>query len=90
MLIDVAVMDGDWTREVRAEVIERVLAAMADACDLDAPSPTWWVNFRVVDEGSWGSGGGVLSILTLLEAGVFTEERAAAIRARHGVDQRER
>ncbi|MEV6236773.1 hypothetical protein [Lentzea sp. NPDC051838] len=81
MVIDVAVMDADWRREVRAEVIERVLAAMADACGLDKPSPAWWVNFRVIDEGSWGSSGGVLTILSLLDSGVFTEEKAKAIRA---------
>ncbi|CBG75269.1 MULTISPECIES: tautomerase family protein [Streptomyces] len=80
MVIDVMVMDGDWRREVRAEVIERVLAAMAAACGLPEPSPTWWVTFRVVDEGSWGSGRGVLSVLSLLDSGVFTEEKATAIR----------
>ncbi|WP_043666255.1 tautomerase family protein [Streptomyces xylophagus] len=81
MVIDVAVMDGDWRREVRAEVIERVLAALAEACRLPAPSPAWWVTFRVIDEGSWGAGGGVLSVLSLLESGVFTEDKAKAIRA---------
>ncbi|MDN0199230.1 tautomerase enzyme [Streptomyces sp. S.PNR 29] len=84
MVIDVAVMDGDWRREVRAEVIERILSALADACGLPEPSPAWWVTFRVVEEGSWGSGGGVLSILSLLESGVFTEEKAKAIRAAIG------
>jgi hypothetical protein len=43
---------------VRAEVIERVLAALAAACGLEKSSPAWWVNFRVIDEGSWGSSGG--------------------------------
>ena len=80
MVIDVAVMDADWRQEVRTEVIERVLAAMADACGLEKPAPAWWVNFRVIDEGSWGSSGGVLSILSLLDSGVFTEEKAKAIR----------
>ena len=80
MVIDVAVMDGDWRREVRAEVIERVLTAMAEACGLPEPSPAWWVNFRVIDEGSWGSSGGVLSVLSLLDSGVFTEEKIKAIR----------
>jgi phenylpyruvate tautomerase PptA (4-oxalocrotonate tautomerase family) len=80
MVIDVAVMDGDWRQEVRTAVIERILAAMADACDMAKPSPTWWVNFRVIDEGSWGSSGGVLSVLSLLDSGVFTEEKAKAIR----------
>ena len=84
MVIDVAVMDGDWRREVRAEVIERILAAPAEACGLPEPSPAWWVNFRVIDEGSWGSGGTVLSILSLLESGAFTEEKAEAIRAAMG------
>ncbi|MPY60388.1 tautomerase family protein [Streptomyces spongiae] len=81
MVIDVAVMDGDWRQEVRTAVIERILAALADACGLPQPSPTWWVNFRVIDEGSWGSSGGVLSVLSLVDSGVFTEEKVKAIRA---------
>lgn len=84
MVIDVAVMDGDWRQEVRTAVIERVLAALADACGLAQPSPAWWVNFRVIDEGSWGAGGGVLSVLSLLDSGVFTEEKVKAVRAALG------
>lgn len=81
MHIDIAVMDADWNPKVRAEVIERILAAMAEACGTDAPAPTWWVNFRTIDEGSWGSSGGVTSIQDMLTTGVFTPERVAAIRA---------
>ncbi|CAM5522106.1 hypothetical protein STAFG_2831 [Streptomyces afghaniensis 772] len=84
MVIDVTVMDGDWRQEVRAEVIERVLAAMTDACGLPEPSPAWWVTFRVIDEGSWGSRGGVLSVLSLLDTGVFTQEKAESVRAALG------
>jgi phenylpyruvate tautomerase PptA (4-oxalocrotonate tautomerase family) len=84
MVIDVAVMDADWRQDVRAQVIDRILAAMADACWLERPSPAWWVNFRVIDEGSWGSSGGVLSILYLLDSGLFTGEKANAIRAAMG------
>ncbi|MFJ7295779.1 tautomerase family protein [Streptomyces collinus] len=84
MVIDIAVMDAAWQPEVRAEVIERVLAALAAACGLDEPAPGWWVNFRVIDEGSWGSSGGVLSVLPLLRSGVFTEERVKAVRAALG------
>ncbi|MDX3731005.1 tautomerase family protein [Streptomyces caniscabiei] len=84
MVVDVTVMDGDWRREVRAEVVERVLAALAQACGVARPSPSWWVTFRVVDEGSWGSGGGVLSVLSLLDSGVFTREKAEAIRTALG------
>jgi phenylpyruvate tautomerase PptA (4-oxalocrotonate tautomerase family) len=80
MVIDVAVMNAEWNRRVRAEVIERILAAMAEACGLTEPAPGWWVNFRVIDEGSWGSSGGVLSILDLLDSGVFSADRAQAIR----------
>lgn len=80
MMIDVAVMDAEWGRQIRAEVIERILAAMTEACGLSAPSPAWWVNFRVIDDGSWASSGGVLSILDLLETGVFTPGRAEAIK----------
>ncbi|MEX1657733.1 hypothetical protein ABZ960_31940 [Streptomyces pseudovenezuelae] len=39
MVIDVAVMDAAWQRDVRAEVIERVLSALAAACGLEKPSP---------------------------------------------------
>jgi hypothetical protein len=39
------------------------------------------VTFRIIDEGSWGSRGRALSILDLVDSGVFTNERAAAIRA---------
>ncbi|MFJ9007161.1 tautomerase enzyme [Streptomyces canus] len=85
MVIDIAVMDAAWQPDVRGQVIERVLAAMAAACGLEKPSPTWWVNFRVIDEGSWGSSGGVLSVLPLLDSGVFTEERVKAVRAALGV-----
>ncbi|MEU6986423.1 tautomerase enzyme [Streptomyces sp. NPDC046324] len=84
MVIDVAVMDGDWRQEVRAAVIERILAAMAEACGLAKPAATWWVNFRVIDEGSWGSSGGVLSVLSLLDTGVFTEGKVKVIRAALG------
>ncbi|MEU1917137.1 hypothetical protein [Streptomyces massasporeus] len=80
----VTVRDGDWRRDVRAEVIERVLAALADACGLPEPSPAWWVTFRVIDEGSWGSRGTVLSVLSLLDTGVFTEEKAEAVRTALG------
>ncbi|MGW2639915.1 alpha/beta fold hydrolase [Streptomyces sp. NPDC001348] len=52
-------------------------AVVADAA-LRAPG-------RVIDEGGWGSYGGVLSILPLLESGVFAEERVKAVRAALGV-----
>ncbi|MFJ7342927.1 hypothetical protein ACIQU3_21890 [Streptomyces sp. NPDC101110] len=85
MAIDIAVMDAAWQPQVRAEAVERVLAALAKACGLEKPAPAWWVNFRVIDEGSWGSSGGVLSILPLLESGVFTQDRVKAVRAALGV-----
>ncbi|MGW0418906.1 hypothetical protein [Streptomyces sp. NPDC003015] len=73
-----------WRSCISDQVIERVLAALAQSCGLEKPSPAWWVNFRVIDEGSWGSSGGALSVLPLLESGVFTEERAEAVRAALG------
>jgi phenylpyruvate tautomerase PptA (4-oxalocrotonate tautomerase family) len=85
VMIDVAVMDADWGRPTRADVIQRILEAMTEACRLAEPSPAWWVNFRVIDDGSWASSGGVLSILDLLDTGVFTAERTEAIRAALGV-----
>jgi phenylpyruvate tautomerase PptA (4-oxalocrotonate tautomerase family) len=85
MVIDIAVMNAAWPPDVRADVLRRVLTAMAEACGMDAPSPTWWVNFRVIEEGSWGSGSGPLSILHFLDGdpdnAVFTKEREQAIRA---------
>jgi hypothetical protein len=41
MVIDVAAMGADWRQEVQTEVIERIPAAMADACGLDQPAPAW-------------------------------------------------
>lgn len=77
----VARRDAAWPKPLRRQVIERVLAAMSEACGMDVPSPGWWVTFRVVDDGSWGSRGTVLSILDLLGSGVFTPPRAEEIRA---------
>lgn len=77
---DICVMDAAWPTAVRKQVTENVLAAMAKACGMDQPSPSWWTTFRTIDEGSWGSRGGVLSILDLLASGVFTPERVAEIR----------
>lgn len=82
MVIDVAVMDCCWTREVRETVFKNIYAALAAACGMDAPSPTWWINFRVIEEGNWGSRGGTLSFLQILDltGPSFPQERAAAIR----------
>ena len=82
---DLAGRVAAWQPEVGARVRERSLAAMAAACGLEEPAPAWWVNFRVIDEGGWGSSGGVQSILPLLESGVFTDERVRAVRAALGV-----
>lgn len=79
--VRIAVMNAAWRAELRAEVIRNVLTQLAEACGLQAPAPTWWVNFEIIDEGSWGSRGGVLSILHLLNSGVFTPQRIEAIRA---------
>jgi phenylpyruvate tautomerase PptA (4-oxalocrotonate tautomerase family) len=81
LLVDVAVMDAAWTRQDRKMVIEALFAALARALGVERPSPTWWIQFRVIEEGSWGSRGGALSILDLLETGAFTPERASAIRS---------
>lgn len=78
--IDICVMDGDWPPVVRRQVIENILAAMARACGKAKPSPAWWVTFRVIEEGSWGSRGGVTSIFDLLASGVFTPAKEAQIR----------
>jgi phenylpyruvate tautomerase PptA (4-oxalocrotonate tautomerase family) len=80
MTVNIAVMNAAWPAEVRERVIRGALMRLAEACDMPAPSPTWWVNFQVIEEGSWGSRGGVLSILQLLDSGAFTTERIKAIR----------
>lgn len=81
MTIHIAVMNAAWPAEVRRRVIRGVLERMAEACNPPKPSPTWWVTFQVIDEGSWGSRGDVLSILQLLDSGVFSEARISEIRA---------
>jgi phenylpyruvate tautomerase PptA (4-oxalocrotonate tautomerase family) len=81
IFVDVVVMDGDWRPEVRRRVIERVFAALADACGVTQAPPGWWVSFRVIEDGSWGARGRPLSALDLLDTGVFTPARAAEIRA---------
>ena len=77
--IDVAVMDGDWPVELRGSVIGRLLRALADGLGREQPVSTWWVTFRTIDEGSWGSRGGPLSILSLLDSGAFSTERRVEI-----------
>jgi phenylpyruvate tautomerase PptA (4-oxalocrotonate tautomerase family) len=78
--VDITVMDGHWPPETRTAVIERTFAALTEALDVDAVPPTWWITFRTIDEGSWGSNGNPLSLLPLLDTGLFTTERADQIR----------
>ena len=80
MTVNIAVMDAAWPAGLRERVIRGVLARLAEACEMPKPSPHWWVTFQVIDEGSWGSRGGVVSILQLLDSGAFTEERVKEIR----------
>ena len=82
MVLDVVVMDCCWTRGDREAVIRNIFAALAEALGMKAPSPSWWINFRVIEEGNWGSRGGVLSFNDLLDQGAaaFPPDRAAAIR----------
>lgn len=81
MTVSIVVMNAAWAPDVRRRVIENVLRRLAEACGLPAPSPAWWVQFQVIDEGSWGSRGSTLSVMDLLDTGVFSAERAAEIRA---------
>ena len=80
LVVDVAVMDAAWIREDRKRVIDGLFVALSQGLGVEKPSPTWWIQFRVIDEGSWGSRGGVLSILDLLGTGAFAPERALDIR----------
>ena len=79
VLVEIVVMDGHWPDTDRAQVIRNTYAALTAGLGCDKPPPGWWVTFQVIDEGSWGSRGGVMSILDLLGTGVFTHERAEAI-----------
>jgi hypothetical protein len=88
LFIDLAVMDGHWPDSDRKAVFANIFSALCTALKVDAPSPTWWVNFRVIGEGSWGSRGGALSILDLLDTGAFTARRAADIRANLDAEMR--
>ncbi len=81
-VVDVAVMDADWGIDVRREVIDRTLSALANANGVERPGADWWVNFRVIEEGSWGAYGSVISILSLLEAGVFSKEKKEKVLAK--------
>lgn len=65
---------------IAATVITNVLAALARDLRLDAPSSSWWVNFRTIDEGSWGAEAGVVSMLDLLAPGIFSDARIDEIR----------
>ena len=80
LVVDVAVMDGSWSPAARTAVIENVLDALREGLGADEASSSWWVNFRTIDEGSWGAGTGVVSMLDLLALGIFTDERADEIR----------
>ncbi|WP_420469907.1 hypothetical protein [Brevundimonas sp. FT23042] len=81
ILVDILVMDAAWPRQVRASVIANIFEALTAALDQSAPSSEWWVTFRVLEDGSWGSRAAPLSILDLLDTGVFTPTRVAEIRA---------
>ena len=87
MLIEIDVMAGHWPASDRRKVIENTYRALGAAVGVDAVPPGWWVVFRSIDEGSWGSRGEVLSILALLDSGVFTADRAALIRQTQGVGE---
>lgn len=82
IVLDVVVMDCCWTREDRQVVIGNIFTALTEALGMQAPSPGWWINFRIIEEGCWGSRGGVLSFNDLLDQGgaAFPPARAAAIR----------
>lgn len=78
--VDITVMDGHWPPDGRATVIERTFTALAAALEVETVPPTWWVTFRTIDEGSWGSGGNALSLVPLLDTGLFTAKRADQVR----------
>ena len=50
-------VDCCWTRKDRAAVIRNIHVAQAEACGMKKPSPAWWINFRIIEEGSWGRRG---------------------------------
>lgn len=77
--VHILVMDGAWTKTVRKSVIENIANALADVSGIDKPLNSWKSTFQVIDEGSFGTGPGVLSILSLLESGVFSAEKKSSV-----------
>jgi hypothetical protein len=54
MVLDVVVMDCCWTRGDREAAIRNIFAGLTEALGMKAPSPNWWINFRVIEEGKLG------------------------------------
>lgn len=79
--VNIRVMNAPWSPETRKQALVNVLNALAKACHQDIPSPSWWVTFEIIDEGSWGSRGTQLSIMDLLGVGAFSKEREDEIRS---------
>ncbi len=79
MHINITVMDGDWPIKDRALIIKNVYQTLCETLDVDEPSPAWWITFHIIEEGSWGAKGSVMSILDLLKLGVFTPEKVKEI-----------
>ena len=78
--VNILVMDGAWSKEVRATVLENIANALAEVSGGPEPLNSWKVTLQIIDEGSWGTGKGVLSIFDLFSSGVFTPEKMNAIR----------
>lgn len=78
--VNILVMDGAWTKDVRSKVLSNIANALATVSGIPEPLNSWKVTLQVIDEGSWGTGKGVLSIFDLFASGVFTQEKMDAIR----------
>lgn len=79
LLVTVQAMEGVWSKERRAQLLERISGAVRDALRLGDDRSvlgTCWILFSEISEGSWGAFGGPLSLLDLLEPGGFTGDRA--------------
>lgn len=79
-VIQAQVMAGPWNDEMKAELFDRLEAAVREIGKMpkEGAGSDFWMTFVEIPEGGWGLGGRAVSIANL--APVFTEDRQARIR----------
>jgi len=80
-VIQAQVMAGPWNDEMKAELFDRLEAAVREIGEMpkEGAGSDFWMTFVEIPEGGWGLGGRAVSIAKL--APVFTEDRQARIRS---------